>query len=122
LSPKFIAIYNANGGIFGEVKYFLAKLFRNKHCELCDITHVFAWKKKSWKEFEKLLGLQLEVIHLNNQNSKMEEITLDKTPCILLYKNNSYEILITSKELALCNSNVSNLIELFNAKERGNFV
>ena len=62
MSKKFIAIYNADGGIFGEINYFFKKLFKNKHCDLCDITHNFVWKKNAWKEFENKLGIELEVL------------------------------------------------------------
>ena len=116
MSKKFIAIYNADGGLIGEINYFIKKIFKNKHCELCDITHIFAWKKNAWKEFENKLGIDLQVLHLNDQNLKMKEITFDKTPCILLYKDNSYKIVITAEELRSCNSSVKNFIELFNSK------
>tara|TARA_Y100000814_G_scaffold278968_1_gene241186 strand:+ start:4533 stop:4901 length:369 start_codon:yes stop_codon:yes gene_type:complete len=122
MSKKFIAIYNANGGILGEIRYFLGKIFKDKHCELCDITHILAWKKKSWKEFEKLLGCDLQVLHLNDQSSTMKKITDNKTPCILVKKENSYEILITYQDLASCGSSVSKFIKLFNSKKENYFV
>ena len=113
MSKKFIAIYNANGGILGEIRYFLGKIFKDKHCELCDITHILAWKKKSWKEFEKLLGCDLQVLHLNDQSSTMKKITDNKTPCILVKKEKSYGILITYQDLASWGSSVSKFIKLF---------
>ena len=75
---KLIGIYDADGGIFGEIKYFAGKFFSNKHCSLCDITH--GKSKKEWAACEKRLPITIDFIHLNERNSAIEKYTNGVTP------------------------------------------
>ena len=59
---KLIGIYDADGGIFGEIKYFAGKLFSNKHCSLCDITH--GKSKNEWAKCEKRLPIAIEAVEI----------------------------------------------------------
>ena len=60
---KLIGIYDADGGIFGEIKYFAGKIFANQHCSLCDITH--GKSKNEWAKCE--IG-ETSVMPLNGTN------------------------------------------------------
>ena len=48
---KIYCIYNAEGSIFGELKYFYNKYIRDIKCSMCDITHnTLSEKKRMEKE------------------------------------------------------------------------
>ena len=36
---RLVGVYNADGGIVGELKYFFGHLIGISKCELCDVTH-----------------------------------------------------------------------------------
>ena len=50
-------IYNADGGLFNEIKYWIDKniLKRETACELCDISHGKIFMRSEWSKFIKEL-------------------------------------------------------------------
>ena len=62
-------IYNADGGIFNEVKYWIDKniLRKETSCELCDISHGKIFMRSDWSKFIKELNKEykVEVLHRN---------------------------------------------------------
>ena len=36
---RILGIYNADGGLWGEMRYITGRIFGKSHCALCDITH-----------------------------------------------------------------------------------
>ena len=48
---RIVAVYNANGGIIGELSYVIKKVLGKTHCALCDISHGNSIKAKAqWRE------------------------------------------------------------------------
>ena len=50
-------IYNADGGLLNEIKYWTNKnlLKKNTNCDLCDISHSKIFVRSDWLEFIKEL-------------------------------------------------------------------
>ena len=113
---KLIAIYDADGGIFGEIKYFAGKLFTKKHCSLCDITHGSQENKKEWAKCKMRLPITIDFVHLNERNDKVTKYTNGTTPCVIGKTATGYVTVITKKELNECNGNVEKFEELIKQK------
>ena len=62
-------IYNADGGLLNEIKYWINKNLFNKQntCELCDISHSKIFVRSDWLQFIKELkkDYKVEVLHRN---------------------------------------------------------
>ena len=62
-------IYNADGGLLNEIKYWINKNLLKKKisCELCDITHSKIFVRSEWLQFIKELKKEykVEVLHRN---------------------------------------------------------
>ena len=70
-------IYDADGGVLSEIKYWIDKNILNKKntCELCDISHGKFFAKSEWLKFIKELRTQykVKVLHRNELPKKIEE-------------------------------------------------
>lgn len=108
-------IYHANGGISGELRYFLEKLSKNSHCYLCDITHNFFREKRQWKLLTRRLQVKIKLLHLNEQSKSMYEFTVDQTPCIIERVEDGYRMLINRSQLKECNGEVLMFEEILRA-------
>ncbi len=79
-------IYNADGGIFNEVKYWIAKniLKRETACELCDISHGKIFMRSDWSKFIKELkkDYKVEVLHRNELPKRILDKGYD-FPCVI---------------------------------------
>ena len=79
-------IYNADGGIFNEIKYWIDKniLKRETVCELCDISHGKIFMRSEWSKFIKELkkDYKVEVLHRNELPKKILDKGYD-FPCVI---------------------------------------
>ena len=90
-------IYNADGGLLNEIKYWINKnlLKKNTKCELCDISHSKIFVRSEWLEFIEELKKEykVEVLHRNEIPKRI----LDKDygfPCVVgETKNDLIEII-----------------------------
>lgn len=97
---NFVAIYfiyNADGGIFNEIKYWIDKniLKRETTCELCDISHGKIFMRSEWSKFIKELkkDYKVEVLHRNELPKKILDKGYD-FPCVIgETKNDLIEII-----------------------------
>ena len=88
---KIIGVYNADGGVVGELTYFFGHLVGAKECSLCDITHSPFAKKSQWKKMEQQLHeemeLEFELVHKNERSPEVTALSEGKEPCVILEDN-----------------------------------
>ena len=69
-------VYDADGGVWNEIKYWIDKniLNKKKSCELCDISHGKFFARTEWLKFIKELRTQHEVkvLHRNELPKKLD--------------------------------------------------
>ena len=79
-------IYDADGGILNEIKYWVNKniLKKDSACELCDISHGKIFVRLEWLKFIKELKTKykVEVLHRNELPMKIKERNF-QLPCII---------------------------------------
>ena len=85
---RLIGIYNADGGLRGEIAYVLGHLVGVAECALCDITHSPIRKKKAWNEVEQRLaedlGHQMVLRHRNETTEAEAKASAGREPCVLI--------------------------------------
>ena len=64
-SFQIVGVYNADGGIIGELTYVFQKFLGNKKCSLCSLTHESVFEKSEWKEFSSKYNIK--TVHANEQ-------------------------------------------------------
>lgn len=84
---RVVGVYQANGGIVGEVAYVTGKLLGRAHCSLCDITHSPLRRKGEWDAFVASLPVPLDVVHLNERDETVLAATEGRTPCVVALVN-----------------------------------
>ena len=55
----YTGIYNADGGVVGEVRYLFGHLFGSVECWLCDITHSPLRRKPEWDRMVARTGVPM---------------------------------------------------------------
>ena len=61
---RVVGIYNADGGLSGELRYVFDKLLGRSDCGLCDLTHGWnAFGKRAWREACRASTVPIELIH-----------------------------------------------------------
>lgn len=79
-------IYDADGGMLNEIKYWINKniLKKENTCELCDISHGKLFVRMEWLKFIKELKTKykVEVLHRNELPRKIQENNF-QLPCVI---------------------------------------
>ena len=92
-------IYNADGGLLNEIKYWINKNLLNKQntCELCDISHSKIFVRSDWLQFIKELkkDYKVEVLHRNEVPNKIIEKNY-VFPCVIGETENDFIEVINS--------------------------
>ena len=116
-----IGVYNADGGIVGEITYVLGHLIGVRSCSLCDISHSPIKKKASFKDLEQHLlaehGIILRMVHLNERNELETKASEGREPCMLLeYPDQSISMFLDSTDLKALSGSVSSLKRLITSR------
>jgi hypothetical protein len=118
---RLIGVYNADGGIAGELSYFFGHLVGVRSCTLCDITHSPFAKKSSWKMLEKSLmqdlNIEFVLVHKNERTAQQHAASEGREPCVLLEDaQGNLVMLLDWNDLTLAHGNVAKFERTLRAK------
>ena len=109
---RIIGVYNADGGLKGELSYFFGHLMGTTQCSLCDITHSPVAKKAQWKHMEQQLhqelGVEFLLVHKNERSPEQLAASEGKEPCVLLEDDDgTLSVLLDGDELQQAEGDVA---------------
>jgi hypothetical protein len=118
---RLIGVYNADGGITGELKYFFGHLVGLAKCELCDITHSPIRRKASFDklalELKSEYGLDFALKHLNERTEAETKASSGKEPCVLAeYPDGTLGMFLDRQELRVVGGDVGRFEKLVRAR------
>jgi hypothetical protein len=62
---RHLGVYDADGGLAGEVRYIVGHLLGRAECSLCDITHSSVRRRPAWDRMVARLGVPFDLVHRN---------------------------------------------------------
>jgi hypothetical protein len=118
---KLIGVYNADGGLAGELSYFFGHLVGLRHCTLCDITHSPIRKKSQWKAFEERLrndlGVEFVLVHKNERTPEQLAASEGREPGILIQDDTGdISMIMDWNDLKFSRGDVAKFEEILRAK------
>jgi hypothetical protein len=118
---RLIGVYNADGGVVGELKYFFGHLVGIAKCELCDITHSPIRRKASFDrlaaELKTEYGLDFALLHLNERTEAETKASAAKEPCVLAeYPDGSLGMFLDRQELRVVDGDIDRFAKLVRAR------
>ena len=116
-SARLVGVYNANGGVLGELSYVIGKLRGTTHCSLCDISHGRSVRqRKEWNTALRELPLSLETVHLNEMDTATARVADGSSPVVVYLDGDHDRILLTPADLDSCAGQVDEFLELITAR------
>ena len=103
---RLIGVYDADGGLLGELAYLTGRLLGVTHCALCEITHGRSGEKPAFRATRGSLGVPLETIHRNAQPARLRGVTQGRMPCVVVETADGYELLLGRADLEACKGDV----------------
>lgn len=96
---RIVGVYNANGGLVGEVRYIVGHLLGTTSCALCDITHSPIRRKREWDALVAELGIPVDLRHLNELDERESAAVGEQAPIVLVERNGMLEPLLDAAQL-----------------------
>jgi hypothetical protein len=106
---RLIGIYDADGGVLGELRYAWGKVFGDAHCFLCDLTHRGLRRRAGWDALVERLGVPVELFHRNEMDVTLQLVAGALLPCILASRDAQLEVLLGPDELEECGTDLAEL-------------
>jgi len=77
-------VYNADGGLRGELRYVFGRLRGAAHCSLCDVTHAGLRRRPGFDAACEQLPIPLELSHRDEIDQSMTEVIGGRYPCVVI--------------------------------------
>jgi hypothetical protein len=106
---RLVGVYNADGGLAGELRYAIGKAFGRTHCALCDLTHRGVRQRQDWRDLCEGLPVPVDLVHLNERSGAVREASRGGTPCLLAEVDDELVLLIGPQALQSCGADVDKL-------------
>lgn len=113
---KIFCVFDAQSGFLGEVSYFLKKHVLGKACAMCSISHNLSGEKKEWKDMARTLKHDLELLHIDEMDTKLAEFVQQSTPCVVASMKDGFRILIKKEELTSCAGDIGSFKKMLDQK------
>ncbi len=102
-NARIVAVYNANGGIMGELSYVIGKVLGNTHCALCDISHGNSIKAKAqWRQRVASFPIPVQAVHINEMDKATQQASQGQSPVVVYLDGKNDHIVMTDEELESC--------------------
>ncbi len=79
---ELVFVYDADGTLLGEARYWFGTLFGADHCSLCDLTHSRWGKRSDFAQCADRLGIPIAFHHRDDVPVDVRAIT-DAWPCVV---------------------------------------
>lgn len=110
---RLVGVYNADGGIIGELTYVLGKIRGVTHCGLCDITHGRSpFPRRDWTDALGSLPLPMETVHLNEMDTPTARAAGGTSPVVVYLDGENDRILMDPVDLDACGGRVDDFLAL----------
>ena len=106
---EFVGIYNADGTILGEISYVAKKLAGRGSCALCDITHGWTGRKKTFDQACATAHIEIELLHRNEATAE-QLAAAGALPAVIRHDGTDWTLVLGPAELDACQADPEELM------------
>jgi hypothetical protein len=105
MQPHLLFVYNADSGRLNALMDAAHKILSpgTYPCQLCQLTYGLSKQKQEWKDFLEQAPFTYEFLYRDTYLEKHGDPGAP-FPCILWKQENNWEVLVSARELELCES------------------
>jgi hypothetical protein len=76
-------VYDADGTLVGELRYWFGARLGRSHCSLCDITHGSVRERPEWRACRDDLSVPFATVHRDEQSDAVAGATAGEYPAVV---------------------------------------
>lgn len=96
---QLVAVYNADGGLVGDLRYVAGKIRGTTKCSLCSLTHPKLRKSREFFKCAESFEVPLEVLHRNEVAPEVRAHIGSATPQVVAVTDAGCKTLLTTQVL-----------------------
>jgi hypothetical protein len=105
---ELLGVYDADGGLRGEVAYVVGHLLGRRECALCDVTHSPVRRKPAWDAMVEDLGLTFRLRHRNELSTTVKSVVARVgAPVVLVVDRERIDVLLDAAALRRADGDVA---------------
>jgi len=102
---ELIGVYDADGTLLGEARYWIGARLGQTHCALCDITHGLFTERADWRRCRDQLDVAFRTYHRNDAPADVL-VAGSPAPFVVARTNRGLVALLGPAELDTCAGDV----------------
>ena len=115
---SLIGVYDADGTLTGEVRYWVGARFGRAHCSLCDITHGLFRAKPEWRSCVASLPVRFETFHRDDAPRDVLERFGDSLPVVVARRGSELHVVLNDEQLEAVHGDVAAFLSALDASCR----
>ena len=96
---SLIGVYDADGSLSGEVRYWIGARLGRTHCSLCEITHGLFREKSDWKRCRSELDVEFTTFHRDDAPADVLDACGDHLPVVVARRGEELFVVLGPEEL-----------------------
>lgn len=102
---ELIGVYDADGTLLGEARYWIGARLGRTHCALCDITHGLFTERADWRACRDELDIAFRTYHRNDAPADVLAAG-SPAPFVVARTDHGLVALLGPEELDACSGDV----------------
>ena len=102
---ELIGVYDADGTLLGEARYWIGARLGRTHCALCDITHGLFTEREDWRRCRDQLDVEFRTYHRNDAPEDVLAV-VTRLPFVVARTDHALVALLGPEELDACAGDV----------------
>jgi len=107
---SLVGVYDADGTIGGEIRYWLGARIGTAHCSFCDVTHGMFAQRSDWRDWRSSLGVPFELFHRDDMPGEVA-VAATGLPAVVARSADEIVMLLGPDELDVCDGELERFIE-----------
>ena len=96
---SLIGVYDGDGSLSGEVRYWIGARLGRTHCSLCEITHGLFRKKSEWRECRQELDVEFTTFHRDDAPADVLDLCGHVLPVVVARRGDELFVVLDPVEL-----------------------
>ena len=102
---ELIGVYDADGTLLGEARYWIGARFGRSNCALCEITHGLFTERADWRRRRDQLEVGFRTFHRDDAPEDVLAVGAG-VPCVVARTDRGLVALLGPEELDACSGDV----------------
>ena len=99
---RLVGVYDADGGLLGDLRYAVGRVRGTAHCALCDLTHGGLRARPAWRRLRDRLGVPVDLLHRDERDQRLQAACDGRVPCIVAIAGDDVVPLLGPDDLEAC--------------------